>query len=215
MSPNVDFVIRPPVTNEALNALFAASWPNHTDRDLTHPLSYSLTYICAYHAGQLVGFANVAWDGDQHAFLLNPTVHPDLRHQSIGSELIRRAANEARDRGVEWLHVDYEPALEPFYQHCGFRHTAAGLMRLQTDEPEPTIRYAEDTLHQRSSGRAYRIEQSRTLACRRCGSNTIHSWRQWRPLYLALSRRHWLEGWVCEQCGAHEYVWRVRRRRRH
>ena len=28
----------------------------------------------------------------------------------------------------EWLHVDYEPQLAPFYEPCGFRPTAAGLM---------------------------------------------------------------------------------------
>jgi predicted N-acetyltransferase YhbS len=73
----------------------------------------------------------VAWDGAQHAFLLEPTVHPEHRHQGIGSELVRRAADAARDAGCEWLHVDYEEALTPFYKACGFERTAAGLIRLR------------------------------------------------------------------------------------
>ncbi|MFD0403300.1 hypothetical protein ACFVHI_35085 [Kitasatospora sp. NPDC127121] len=43
---------------------------------------------------------------------------------------MRAAADEARARGAQWLHVDYEPHLESFYGQCGFRPTAAGLMRL-------------------------------------------------------------------------------------
>jgi GNAT superfamily N-acetyltransferase len=203
------------VTNKALNALFAASWPDHTHHNLTHTLGYSLTYICAYQDEQLIGFVNVAWDGDIHAFLLNPTVHPDLRHQGIGSELVRRAANEARDRGIVWLHVDYEPALEPFYRQCGFQHTEAGLMRLQIDKPNPTVEHAEDLPVPSSVVRLHKTAQSHTLDCRRCRSETIHTWTQWRPWYLALSRRQWLEGWACERCGARRFVWRVKRRRRH
>jgi hypothetical protein len=33
---------------------------------------------------------------------------------------------------MEWLHVDYEAQLAPFYQRCDFRETAAGLIRLDT-----------------------------------------------------------------------------------
>ena len=43
---------------------------------------------------------------------------------------MRLVAGEARNRGAEWLHVDYEPHLEAFYRGCGFRHTAAGLIDL-------------------------------------------------------------------------------------
>ena len=32
--------------------------------------------------------------------------------------------------GMTWLHVDYEPHLDGFYRGCGFRPTAAGLLRL-------------------------------------------------------------------------------------
>jgi hypothetical protein len=34
---------------------------------------------------------------------------------------------------VQWLHVDYEPHLAPFYRALGFRHTEAGLLRLARD----------------------------------------------------------------------------------
>jgi hypothetical protein len=41
------------------------------------------------------------------------------------------AAAAAREAGCEWLHVDYEASLTPFYEACGFVPTAAGLIRLR------------------------------------------------------------------------------------
>lgn len=79
----------------------------------------------------MIGFVNLTWDGGIHAFLLDTTVHPDLRRRGIGTELVRRAAVVARERGIEWLHVDFEPRLSGFYRNCGFRRTAAGLMNLK------------------------------------------------------------------------------------
>nr|WP_261569500.1 GNAT family N-acetyltransferase [Frankia gtarii] len=92
-------------------------------------LAHSLTWIAASR-GRLVGFVNVVGDGGVHAFILDTTVHPDEHRQGLGIRLVRAAADEARTRGAEWLHVDYEPHLEPFYERCGFRQTAAGLLRL-------------------------------------------------------------------------------------
>jgi len=126
----VTYVLSPSLTNEALNALYAPSWPNHTWFDFTPVLACALACVAAYRDDTLVGFVYVAWDGAQHAFLLEPTVHPDARHRGVGTELVRRAAEAAKDAGCEWLHVDYEPDLAPFYEGCGFRHTEAGLIQL-------------------------------------------------------------------------------------
>ncbi len=121
----------PRVDDEALNALFAASWPDHRPGDFTEVLNRCAPYVCAYDGERLVGFAKVVWDGGIHGFLLDPTVHPDYRRRGIGRRLVELAASGARERGIKWLHVDYVPALEPFYRGCGFRQTAAGLMDLQ------------------------------------------------------------------------------------
>lgn len=120
----------PPLESAALNALFAAAWPDHAERDFQPILSRSLAYICAYAGAELVGFVNVAWDGGVHAFLLDPTVHPSWRRRGVGRALVLRAAQAARERGAHWLHVDYEPHLDGFYRSCGFAPTLAGLVRL-------------------------------------------------------------------------------------
>jgi GNAT superfamily N-acetyltransferase len=129
----VRYAVSPPLTDDALNALFAASWPDHAWRAFGPVLAQSLAYVCAYQGERLVGFVNLAWDGGAHAFLLDTTVHPGLRRRGIGSELVRRAAGVARERGVTWLHVDFEPGLLDFYRGCGFRHTEAGLMDLRAE----------------------------------------------------------------------------------
>ncbi|MGH9060881.1 MAG: GNAT family N-acetyltransferase, partial [Acidimicrobiales bacterium] len=76
---------------------------------------HSLGWTSAHSGGRLVGFANVAWDGGDYAFLLDPKVRPEHQRHGIATELVRRAADGARSAGCEWLHVDFEPHLRPFY----------------------------------------------------------------------------------------------------
>jgi ribosomal protein S18 acetylase RimI-like enzyme len=81
--------------------------------------------------GALVGFVNVAWDGGDHAFLLDPKVRPDHQRRGIGIELVRVAAQHAKEADCEWMEVDFEDDLAPFYYDaCGFAPTQAGLLRL-------------------------------------------------------------------------------------
>jgi len=117
-----------------LNELFAAAWEGHNPIDFQRILRRSFVYICAYHERRLVGFVNVAWDGGVHGFVLDTTVHPDMRRRGIGRGLIDWAVAEAGARNLQWLHVDFEPHLRGFYEICGFRSTVAGVLRL--DAPD-------------------------------------------------------------------------------
>lgn len=130
MADAIEYRVNAPVPDEALNPLYAAAWPNHTDAAFGRVLERSLAWVTAYAEGELAGFVYVAWDGWQHAFLLDPTVHPRWQRRGIGTGLVRRAAAAAREAGCEWLHVDYEPHLDAFYRGCGFRNTLAGLLHL-------------------------------------------------------------------------------------
>lgn len=98
---------------------------------------HSLAWVQAYAADELVGFVNVAWDGGLHAFLLDTVVAPHRQHEGIGTALVEQAVVAAQRAGCAWLHVDYEPHLEPFYRGtCGFRPTSAGLVALAGNEPD-------------------------------------------------------------------------------
>ena len=125
------YEINSQVNGDALNGLFGSAWPAYTPRDFSPLFAIGLGHVCAFQGDDLIGFVNVAWDGGVHAFLLDPTVRPDLQRQGIGSELVRLATGLAKANGVEWLHVDFEPTLAEFYHKCGFRHTEAGLLRLR------------------------------------------------------------------------------------
>jgi GNAT superfamily N-acetyltransferase len=94
--------------------------------------SNSLGWVTARSdTGLLVGFVNVAWDGGAHAFLIDTKTRPSHQHRGIGTAVVRRAVEEARAAGCEWMFVDFEPHLEGFYlESCGFRPTAAGLIHL-------------------------------------------------------------------------------------
>ena len=93
---------------------------------------FSLGWVTArLAAGELIGFVNVAWDGGDHAFLIDTKVRGDYQRRGIATELVRRAAVAVSAAGCEWLHVDFEDRLAPFYfDACGFRPTAAGLIHL-------------------------------------------------------------------------------------
>ena len=125
-----ELAVRPALTDDELNELFGASWPDHRPTSFAPVLARSITWVAARRAGRLVGFVNVAGDGGAHAFVLDTTVHPDERRHGLGVRLVRAAAEQAASSRAVWLHVDYEPHLESFYAQCGFRPTAAGLMRL-------------------------------------------------------------------------------------
>lgn len=119
------------LSSDALNTLFHASWPGHRDTDFDAVFARRLLHVTAWRDGRLVGYVNVVGDGGAHAFLLDTTVHPGERRQGLGVALVREAAGAARERGAHWLHVDYEPYLTAFYEQCGFKPTAAGLLALR------------------------------------------------------------------------------------
>ncbi|MFC0674765.1 GNAT family N-acetyltransferase [Brachybacterium hainanense] len=81
--------------------------------------------------GELVGFVNVAWDGGDHAFLIDTKTRPARQRGGLGTAVVSLAVAEARAAGCEWLFVDFSEDLAPFYlDACGFRATPAGLIHL-------------------------------------------------------------------------------------
>lgn len=93
---------------------------------------HSLGWVSAREQnGLLVGFVNLAWDGGDHAFLIDTKTRGSHQHGGIGRELVRLAVVSARAAGCEWLHVDFQPDLASFYlDACGFRRTDAGVVHL-------------------------------------------------------------------------------------
>ena len=93
---------------------------------------HSLGWVTARNSdGVLIGFVNVAWDGGDHAFLIDTKVRPDHQRRGVRTELVRIAARHAKEAGCEWMEVDFDEGLAPFYYDaCGFVPTYAGLLHL-------------------------------------------------------------------------------------
>jgi len=126
----IDYRRSPKISNDKLNELFSAVWEEHDFEDINAVLKHSLEYICAFHLKKLVGFVNLAWDGGVHAFILDTAVHLDYRRRGIGLQLVKEAVNAAVEHNIKWIHVDFEPHLQTFYNKCGFRHTNAGVIKM-------------------------------------------------------------------------------------
>jgi GNAT superfamily N-acetyltransferase len=107
--------------------VFDASEWNWVDQVKRH----SLGWVVARSEDGLVGFVNVVWDGLVHAWLQDVMVAERVRRRGVGVELVRHWRQGASDAGCEYLHVDFEDDLRPFYfDACGFTPTNAGLITL-------------------------------------------------------------------------------------
>jgi GNAT superfamily N-acetyltransferase len=132
----VTYTWRGHVENEELNRLHAEAFDTRVysadEWDWVGLLNrHSLGWVAARDDDRLVGFVNVLWDGLVHAWLQDTMVAPGARHRGVGTGVVKIAEREARAAGCEWLHVDFDDHLRPFYlSACGFAPTSAGLIAL-------------------------------------------------------------------------------------
>ena len=132
----ITFTWRGGVQNDELNRLHAESFETRVyseeEWNWVELLdAHSLGWVVARDGGALVGFVNVSWDGLVHAWLQDTMVTTAARGRGVGREVVRVATREAKAAGCEWLHVDFEEHLRPFYlDACGFTPADAGLIAL-------------------------------------------------------------------------------------
>ncbi|MDR0228411.1 MAG: GNAT family N-acetyltransferase [Flavobacteriaceae bacterium] len=131
MNHNIVYTVNASLDINALNSFMEKVWKGHIWVDYNQVLSISLSYIIAYSGNEIIGFINIAWDGNKHAFLLDISVDPVFRNKGIGKELVIKAISECKTNSIEWIHVDYEEQYEHFYRECGFvQKTSASLLHL-------------------------------------------------------------------------------------
>lgn len=124
--------------NDEVNTLHADAFEHRMFNDDWQTLTtrHSLGWVTARDGDKLVGFVNVLWDGLVHAWLQDEMVSSDARRGGIGQRLVEIARDGAKAACCEWLHVDFDDHLEPFYYGAvGFTPTNGGLFNLtETDE---------------------------------------------------------------------------------
>jgi GNAT superfamily N-acetyltransferase len=124
------------VTSTELNALHAEAFDTRVygddEWDWRAQLDgHSLGWVTARDGDALVGFVNVVSDGVVHAWIQDTMVPERARRRGIATALVGCAVEQVRAAGCEWLHVDFEDHLRPFYiETCGFVPTNAGLIQL-------------------------------------------------------------------------------------
>ncbi|MGE3851643.1 MAG: GNAT family N-acetyltransferase [Planctomycetota bacterium] len=133
----ISFAWRQPLTDSEMVALVTSHGGNAVAGWWDQIRPHSLGWVTARliggddDDGRLIGFVNVAWDGGDHAFLLDTKVAGSHQRRGIATRLVRTATQHAKAAGCEWLHVDCDESLAAFYfDACGFRPTTAGLIHL-------------------------------------------------------------------------------------
>jgi GNAT superfamily N-acetyltransferase len=140
VEPEIDYRWRGEISDDELVALTESHGGNAVSGWWDRIRPHSLGWVTARLTdGTPIGFVNVAWDGGDHAFLIDTKVRPEYQRRGIGTELVRLAALHAKRAGCEWMEVDFEDEarLAAFYlEACGFRPTHAGLLHLpDLDDP--------------------------------------------------------------------------------
>jgi len=132
MTEDITYAWRGPLTDAEMVDLVASHGGDAVAGWWDRIRPHSLGWVVARDGdGLVVGFVNVAWDGEDHAFLIDTKTRGSHQRRGIATALVRLAAAEAAAAGCEWLHVDFRPELAPFYfGSCGFRPTDAGLIHL-------------------------------------------------------------------------------------
>jgi len=131
--PETQYEWRGAFDNDEVNTLHADAFGHRMFDDDWRSLveEHSLGWVTARREDDLVGFVNVVWDGLVHAWIQDEMVSSNSRRRGIGVDLIRVARDEAKSAGCEWLHVDFDDDLRPFYYDAaGFMPTNGGLIDL-------------------------------------------------------------------------------------
>ena len=130
----VEYEWRGAFGNDESNVLHAEAFETRIFDDdwVSLTAEHSLGWVTARDEQRLVGFVNVIWDGLVHAWIQDVMVAKTHRGQGIAMGMVGMVREHAAAAGCEWLHVDFDDELKPFYfDACGFQPTNAGLIALQ------------------------------------------------------------------------------------
>lgn len=90
---------------------------------------------CQFYAGardeyeRLIAFGYISGMGLQHGYLEDILVHPDYRHEHLGTSLVRALLQQARHNQIEIVTCTFTEEHAYFYQKCGLTLSKGGVWR--------------------------------------------------------------------------------------
>jgi aralkylamine N-acetyltransferase len=75
-------------------------------------------YICAYDAGNLIGFARAISDGHYYTSLFDVVVRPEYQKLGIAKQMVKRILREFEGT---YFFLTYTEGNRDFYAKCGFK----------------------------------------------------------------------------------------------
>lgn len=76
--------------------------------------------------GELIGFGYICGMGLEHGYMEDIMVDPAYQRQGLGTKLVKRLLEEAKQRGILIVSVNLDPENERFYRNCGFEIGLSG-----------------------------------------------------------------------------------------
>jgi GNAT superfamily N-acetyltransferase len=122
-----------PVVDDMVALRQSIGWDGAQD---DFPAAYAgyFTTVSAYSSNdRLVGWASVVSDGVRHGFFADVIVHKAYQRRGIGRELVARAIEHSRSKGVTLFHADFAPENSAFYGACGFNVGCGAYLDLAGD----------------------------------------------------------------------------------
>ncbi len=118
-----------PVNSKEICALRTAVGWDAADGTYDDILKKLYAYYTVRNDGsELIGYVSVLSDGIADAFLIDLMVHPEHQESGLGIRIVRKAASDVKQAGIQCIQVTFDDSLEPFYRKCGFHIFRGGII---------------------------------------------------------------------------------------
>lgn len=102
---------------------------NRMEQELGNPKLQDFLTIACYDNLELIVYVSVVSSGVLDAYIQDLMVRPDYQNKGIGTELMNKAINHIKEKGIYMISVIYgEEGLKGFYERFGFYTMLCGQM---------------------------------------------------------------------------------------
>lgn len=108
---------------------------NRMERELGNPKLHEFLSIACYDNSELIGYVSVVSNAVLDAYIQDLMVRPDYQNKGIGTELMNKAINYIKEKGIYMISVIYgQEELRGFYERFGFYTMLCGQIETYKSE---------------------------------------------------------------------------------